>query len=86
MNLFNSLNESLSYEIQKGIINREVNWGSIDYAANQAFFKKTKEEKALLYNLKHQWRDGMKTKFGNEWTKKTSDRKKYLELHEKYTF
>ena len=85
MTTYETFNESLSYELQKGIIRKEVNWGAEEYVANQAYFKKDKVEKALVYNLKHQFREKMRNKFPN-WTRRTSGRKQYLELHYKYTF
>lgn len=87
MTNYEIINESLSYEIQKGIIKREINWGDPkdEYIANQVYFKKDKVEKALLYNLKHQFRDRMRQKDSN-WTKRKSDRKQYLEMHHKYSF
>ena len=85
MTTYDTFNESLSYELQKGIIKREINWGNENYAANRAYFKKDKTEKALLYNLKHQYREKMRNKFP-DWTRRTSGRKKYLETVYKHTF
>jgi hypothetical protein len=87
MKLFDTATESLSYEIQKQVIRNEINYKDPydRYITNQAYFKKDKVEKSLVYNLKHQYRDRMRARFP-EWTRRTSGREKYLEMHYKYNF
>lgn len=85
MTPYEAMNESISYQVQKDIIKREINWGAEAYAANQLYFKKDKDEKKALYNLKHQFRERMRGKF-IDWTRRSSGKQKFLELHYKYTF
>lgn len=85
MTPYEAMNESISYQVQKDIIKREINWGAEAYAANQLYFKKDKVEKSILYNLKHQFREKMRRK-DSSWTRRSSGKKKFLELHYKYTF
>lgn len=70
--------EAQAYQIQKAIINREINWGGSHYYPDQRVFKKTDEEKGLLANLRAKWLKEMRAKFP-DFTKRTGGKKKFLQ-------
>jgi len=70
--------ESKDYENQKAIINREINWSSIEYAVNYSMkpFKKTENEKDRLKYLKRRWLTNMRAQFPG-FTKKKASKKEF---------
>lgn len=72
--------ETEAYNIQKAIIQREVNFGDPkrEYFADQRVFKKSKEEIVLLANLKHKWLKEMRRKYP-DFVKRKSTKKEYLQ-------
>lgn len=51
---FKKILESAAYEEQRAIINREIN--SKKVVIDRSVFKKSPKEKALLFNLKQEWK------------------------------
>jgi hypothetical protein len=51
--------ETGAYLQQKEVIHREINYGDPknEYFADRKIFEHTKEERKLLYHLKHKWRE-----------------------------
>lgn len=72
--------ESNEYQVQRGIIQREVNWGALEYAVNQKVFKKTDNEKDRLKYLKRKWLSNMRKKF-TDFTRKSAGKKKFSLSH-----
>ena len=70
--------EAQAYQIQKAIINREINSGGSEYFADRKVFKKTDEEKGQLANLRAKWLKEMRAKFP-DFTKRTGSKKKFLQ-------
>lgn len=68
--------ESDQYLEQRAIINREINWGSLAYAANQGVFQKTKVEKERVKELKRAWLTKMRAQFP-DFTRKNGGKKKF---------
>lgn len=57
-----------------------ADWGrvlQVDYSV----FKKIPGEKQILKDLKDQWKKEQKEKYGEEWTKKSASKEKYIQLH-----
>lgn len=77
MESLNKLTDNEQYVQQKAIVARAINTDvskggdvhlmDIDYEA----FKKSKEEKAQLRDMKYAWKEEMRAKHGPTWTKRS---------------